>query len=116
MAGALGTLARYGTGVLVERHAVGIFPWPTFAVNMIGCFLFGLIYALAETRAGWSGDTRLIVLTGFMGAYTTFSTFAFHSAAFMRESQWWYAGANLISQNVAGVVLVLVGVAIGKTF
>jgi len=66
LAGALGTLARYGTGVLVERHATGIFPWPTLIVNMIGCFTFGLIYMLAEERFNWTGDIRVIILTGFL--------------------------------------------------
>lgn len=115
-AGALGTLARYGTGLLVERHATGFFPWPTFTVNMIGCFLFGAFYAFAEERTGWTGDTRLIVLTGFMGAFTTYSTFAFHTASFMRESQWLLVASNLLVQNVLGVALVLAGVAVGKLF
>ena len=114
LAGALGTLARYGTGVLVERHATGYFPWPAFAVNMIGCFLFGAFYAFAEERTGWTGETRLIVLTGFMGAYTTYSTFAFDSAAFMRESQWLLAATNILTQNILGVALLLIGVFVGK--
>lgn len=116
LAGALGTLARYGTGLLVERHAVGSFPWPIFTVNMIGCFLFGAIYAYAEDRTGWSGDTRVIILTGFMGAFTTFSTFAYGSAMFMRESQWMLAAANIVSQNVLGVILLLIGISVGKLF
>ncbi len=114
LAGALGTLARYGTGVLVERHATGYFPWPTLAVNMIGCFLFGAFYAFAEDRTGWTGETRLIVLTGFMGAFTTYSTFAFDSASFMRESQWLLAATNILTQNILGVALLLVGVFVGK--
>ncbi len=114
LAGAAGTLARYGTGVFVARHAVGVFPWPTFAVNMIGCFLFGAFYGFAEDRAGWTGDTRVIVLTGFMGAYTTFSTFAFNTSALMRDSQWFLAAGNLISQNVLGIVCILLGLVAGK--
>jgi len=114
-AGALGTLARFGTGLLVERYATGIFPWPTLTVNMIGCFCFGAFYAFAEERTGWSGETRLIVLTGFMGAFTTYSTFAFDSASFMRESQWLLAATNILTQNVLGIALLLVGVFVGKS-
>ena len=114
LAGALGTLSRYGAGLLVERHATGTFPWPTVIVNLLGCFLFGAFYAFAEERTGWTGETRLIVLTGFMGSFTTFSTFAFHTASFMRESQWWYATSNILVQNVLGVALLLVGVSVGK--
>ncbi len=115
-AGALGTLARYGTGLLVERHATGFFPWPTLTVNMIGCFLFGAFYAFAEERTGWTGETRVIVLTGFMGAFTTYSTFAFDTANFLRESQWLLAAANILTQNILGVALLLLGVFIGKLF
>jgi len=115
-AGALGTLARYGTGLLVERHATGFFPWPTLTVNMIGCFFFGAFYAFAEERTGWTGETRVIVLTGFMGAFTTYSTFAFDTANFLRESQWLLAAANILTQNILGVALLLLGVFIGKLF
>ena len=78
-AGAFGTLTRYGLGLFVERHATGVFPWPTFIVNMAGCFLFGLFYAMAEERVSWQGDVRIFVLTGFMGSFTTFSAFAFQT-------------------------------------
>ena len=114
LAGALGTLARYGTVVFVERHATGAFPWPVFTVNMIGCFLFGFVFAVAEQRAGWSVDTRLIVLTGFMGAFTTFSAFAHNSESLLRESQWVLAASNIVAQNVLGVLLLMAGVAAGK--
>ena len=114
LAGTLGTLTRYGTGVLVQRRATGYFPWPTFAVNMAGCFLFGAFYAFAEERSGWTGETRLVVLTGFMGAYTTYSAFAYDTAAFIRESQWLLAATNILAQNVLGVALLLIGIFVGK--
>ena len=60
-AGALGTLARYGCGVLVERHATGLFPWPTLLVNMTGCFLFGLLYSVSENQIHLEGEVRVIV-------------------------------------------------------
>ncbi len=83
---------------------------------MPGCFLFGAFYAFAEERTGWTGETRLIVLTGFMGALTTYSTFAFDTAAFMRESQWLLAASNILAQNVLGVALLFIGVFVGKLF
>lgn len=114
IAGGLGTLARYGAGVWVERHATGVFPWPTFAVNMVGCLLFGAFYAFAEQRAGWSGDVRVIVLTGFFGAFTTYSTFAFQSTELLLERSYSLALVNITGQNVLGVVFVLLGLQLGR--
>lgn len=103
--------------MLVDRQvAGGAFPWGTFAVNMIGCLLFGLVYAAMEARVGLAAEMRGIVLTGFMGAFTTYSTFAFQSAQLIEKSQWGLAAANIISQNVLGVVFVFAGFAMGRTF
>lgn len=101
--------------MLVDRQvAGGAFPWGTFAVNMIGCLLFGLVYAAMEARVGLAAEMRGIVLTGFMGAFTTYSTFAFQSAQLIEKSQWGLAAANIISQNVLGVVFVFAGFAMGR--
>jgi CrcB protein len=112
--GALGTLSRYALSGTVQRFCGEKFPWGTLAVNAIGCLLFGAVWALAEQRVVISGQTRLIVLTGFMGAFTTFSTFAFEAGELLRDSQWLLAGANLVGQNVLGVTCILVGLAIGR--
>ena len=113
-AGAVGTLARYGVSGLASRFNGGEYPWGTLAVNAIGCFLFGLVWMLAEDRMLISGRTRFIVLTGFMGAFTTFSTFAFETAAMARDSQWWMSVANVLGHNVAGLALVLLGMVVGR--
>ena len=113
-AGALGTLSRYGVAMFVDRNLQAVFPWGTVAVNMTGCFFFGLVYSFAEQRAALAGDVRGIVLTGFMGAYTTYSTFAFQSAQYIEKSQWALAAANIVSQNVLGVVCVFAGFFVGK--
>ncbi len=112
-AGALGTLARYSMAMFVDRQFPTAFPWAIFLVNMTGCLLFGVVYAMAEQRSELH-DVRGIVLTGFMGAYTTYSTFAFQSAQFMEKSQWGLAAANIISQNVVGILCVFAGFAIGR--
>ena len=114
VAGAAGSLARYGLTGLVQRLVSTAFPWGTFAVNAIGCLLFGFVWALAEERMIISGATRAMVLVGFMGAFTTFSTFAFETTQLLDDSQWLLAAGNLLLHNVAGVALVLVGIAVGK--
>ncbi len=113
-AGALGTLSRYGLGVLVEKWAGGPFPWGIFAANMLGCLMFGFVFEFTKARSDWSPDVQFVVLTGFMGAFTTFSTYAFQTSAFLRESQWGLAMVNITAQNVVGIACVFLGVALGK--
>src|SRR5258708_39493620 len=102
--GATGTLSRYWLDGLVLRFFGNAFPWGILAVNTLGCFLFGLIWPLAEERLIISGETRFIILTGFMGAFTTFSTFTFQTGEFMRDSQWLLAVVNIVVQIVLGLV------------
>jgi fluoride exporter len=112
LAGAAGTLARYWLSSLVQQ--VGAFPWGTFAVNMIGSFLFGVVWTLAEERMVISADTRLIILTGFMGAFTTFSTFMFETSNFLRQSQWLLAFGNIALQLLVGLACMFLGLAVGR--
>ena len=113
-AGALGTLARYGLSGAAHRVLGTGFPWGTMAANLLGAFLFGLVWSLAEDRMVISGETRLIVLTGFMGAFTTFSTFMFESGQLLKDGQYLYMGINLIAQNATGLVLLFAGLALGR--
>jgi CrcB protein len=114
VAGALGTLSRYALGGLVQHLCGDRFPWGTLAVNSLGCFLFGLVWVLAAERVRISPETRLIVLVGFMGAFTTFSTLVFETQTLMRDSQWLLAAGNYLGQSVLGVALLLLGMALGK--
>jgi len=116
LAGALGTLARYGLGSLVGRVFGGAFPWGTFAVNVFGCFLFGLVWSLTEGHMVISVETRAIVLTGFMGAFTTFSTFIFDTGKFVKASKWALAAGNLMSQVVIGLCCLFLGFGAGALF
>ncbi len=113
-AGALGTLARYGLAGLVQRLHDGGFPWGTLVVNALGCFLFGIVWTLAEERLVIGGELRLVVLVGFMGAFTTFSTYAFETSAMLRDAEWMLAAANALSQNVLGIICFFLGVAVGR--
>lgn len=113
-AGALGTLARYGLGGLVQRIAGGHLPWGTLFVNVLGCFLFGLIWTLADERLVISEEARLVVLGGFMGAFTTFSTFIFDTGGFVREAQWLLATGNVAIQTVTGLAFLFMGISAGR--
>ncbi|WP_461209975.1 fluoride efflux transporter CrcB [Desulfocurvus sp. DL9XJH121] len=114
LGGGCGALARYLVAGWAQRLAGSSFPFGTFTVNALGCLLFGFIWGLAENRAVLGPQARLLVLTGFMGAFTTFSTYAFESAGLLRAGQWAYALLNMVGQNVAGLVLVFAGLALAR--
>ena len=115
LAGAMGTLARYGVAGFVQKTHGTSFPWGTLAVNLIGCFLAGLLWTLFENRWSVSGETRAIILVGFMGAFTTFSAFILESGELMRSSEWMSAFANLALQNVLGFIALFAGIALART-
>src|SRR5260370_18979024 len=98
--GAVGTLARYWLSGAVQRISSTTFPWGTPAVNGSGCFLFGLVWALADERLLVSGHTRLILLVGFMGAFTTFSTSRFEARHMLVTPEWLFGFATFLVMNI----------------
>jgi CrcB protein len=116
LAGAVGTLARYGLSGLVGRSVGAAFPWGTVAVNLVGCLAFGLVWGLLESRISVSGQVRLMIFVGFFGAFTTFSTFAFETVRLLEDGQWLFAAGNVLLQTVVGLLAVIAGMAAGKFF
>lgn len=116
LAGAFGAVARYGLGGLVQRFTGVTFPWGTFVVNILGAFLFGLIWSLVEQRLVISVETRVIILSGFLGAFTTFSSFMFETSSLIGEAQWGLAVLNVGGQIVLGLAAMFLGLAIGRVF
>jgi len=112
--GVLGTLARYWLSGAVQRLVGADFPWGTWVVNILGCFLFGLVWVLAEERSLISGEMRVFILVGFMGAFTTFSTYIFESAQIAFDAQWMRLAANLVGQNLAGFAAFILGMTLGR--
>lgn len=114
IAGGLGALSRYGLSGLVQRYSGATFPWGTLAVNVIGCFVFGIIWAVATERMALSPDVRIIVLTGFLGSFTTFATFMSESHRLLADAEWMLAFANLGVTYVSGLGVFILGLAIGR--
>jgi len=115
VAGAIGTLSRYALAGFVQRLAGGVFPWGTLAVNGLGCFVFGVIWAMAGERLALGPELRTIVLVGFLGAFTTFSALISESGLLAMDSEWLWATANLLGQNVLGIVTFFLGLLLGRT-
>ena len=109
LAGGLGSLSRYGINTLTRSLYRGDFPLSTLAVNALGCLLFGLVQGWVE-KGGWlSPQQSLITCVGFLGAFTTFSAFAFETQGMIREARWGSMLAYVLLQNVLGVAFVILG-------
>lgn len=86
LGGALGSMARYGLSSLMIRQLDPFkFPWPTFCVNVLGCLCAGLFLAVSEHGDGVSAETRLLVVTGLLGGFTTFSAFGMETLSLIRR-------------------------------
>jgi fluoride exporter len=107
--GSLGALARYGIDVRIEQSADAVFPWSTFAVNLSGCFLVGVLIGALVDRHHTPEWVRLGLVVGFCGAYTTFSTFAQETLALIGERFAALAILNSAASIALGVVAVFVG-------
>ena len=108
-AGAAGALCRYGLAGVVQSGLGARFPWGTLAVNLVGCFVAGVLLGLFESRWALSGEARVIVFIGFLGAFTTFSGFMLETAELARDAQWLSAAGNVVLQNVLGAVVLYGG-------
>lgn len=111
--GALGVNARYWLGVWMSRWVSPQFPWATVTINVSGSFAIGVLATLLDR---WSPHShlRLLVLVGFLGGYTTFSTFAFESLTLWERGETGLALANLAGSVVAGLVAVTLGVGLAR--
>jgi len=107
--GSLGAVSRYGTALLAARLIGTRFPWGTLLVNLIGCFLIGVSFALVERTNLLSPSARLFFMTGFLGALTTFSTFALETVNAVRGETLLIAFMNFFINNAAGLGLVILG-------
>jgi CrcB protein len=114
VAGAFGALARYGLEGLVSRRWPGAFPLGTFVVNISGAFAIGFLFVLLTERVSVDPWVRPTVTIGFLGAYTTFSTFSFESYRLLEDGAIGLALANTLGSLAAGLVAVYLGVAAGR--
>jgi len=113
-AGALGALARYGVTLAALRWLGEDFPYGTLCVNLAGCFLLGVLAELTMEDAGLAPQTRAILGTGFLGAFTTFSTFGMDTYRAMQAGAWGVAASNVAINVVGGIILVAAGVALAS--
>jgi fluoride exporter len=113
VASALGGLARYLMGGVIANRSGG-FPWETFIVNITGAFVLGFLFTLFSDRLVVEPWLRTALLIGFLGSYTTFSTWTLESYRLIEDGAHAYALANLLGSLVAGVLATYAGVVLGR--
>lgn len=108
--GSVGAVARY----LVSLGAIRLFgtgfSWGTFSVNMVGCFMIGVTFALVDRLPLLTPSVRLLFMTGFLGALTTFSTYALEVVEAIRGGGFAAAATTCLAHNIGGIGLVLAGI------
>ena len=102
--GALGTTARYQLGGAVQQLTSPYFPYGTFAVNVLGCMLFGVVAGLADERFVVGPTGRAFLLIGVIGGFTTFSSYTFETLQLVRAAEIARAVVNMAGQVVGGLV------------
>jgi CrcB protein len=115
VAGSIGALARYGLDGLISRNAPASFPWGTFAVNVSGSFVLGLLFVLLFERYRPDPWLRSALTIGLLGAYTTFSTFSLETYRLAEDGAYGLALANVVGSVSAGLTAVYAGVVVGRT-
>jgi fluoride exporter len=113
LGGVAGALLRYVTSGAINQFMGVSFPYGTFMVNMVGSFLIGLLWGLSEEIAV-SPNLRLFLFVGFLGSFTTFSTFTLETMNYLRDNNARTAIANILISNIVGIILVFTGILISK--
>jgi len=107
--GAFGAIARYQVAAMVQARVPVGFPYGTFLVNVSGCLIMGFVTALLTDRLVVHPNWRYLSPIGFIGAYTTFSTFELETFRAVSEGAWPIAAANVIGSCIAGYLALWAG-------
>lgn len=108
--GFIGSIARYLLGGWVLHHTLaGKFPWSTFVVNVLGCLLIGVLSGMIERLEWFTPQMRLLLLTGLLGGFTTFSAFGLETVFLLRRGEPWIAAAYVLASVLACIFAVWLG-------
>ncbi len=110
LGGAFGSVARYLLSSLTMRwayaHNLSGFPWGTLVVNILGCAAIGVLAVLIERASSFNAELRLLLITGVLGGFTTFSSFGLDTWYLMRKGEWLYATAYVSASVGVGIFMV----------
>ena len=114
ISGGMGTIARYALAGIVYQIAGSRFPYGTLVVNWLGCFLAGFLLVLSEEKFLLNPSFRLMTMIGFLGAFTTFSTFMVETGNLAQDGEWLSAFGNVVLSVCVGFLIFQAGVLVGK--
>ncbi|MCK9418968.1 MAG: fluoride efflux transporter CrcB [Nitrospirae bacterium] len=113
--GFLGAISRYGVALWIGQRWGRNFPLGTFLINISGSFLIGLLMSLFTERFMVNPQWRLLLIVGFLGAYTTFSTFEYETGTLMKDGEWLIAMLNVMLSVIVGFMALKLGEVIAKS-
>jgi len=113
LGGALGAVARYLASGWLQDWSRSFFPWGTMGVNVAGSLLLGFALVWLQGTVA-SAEVRALITIGFLGSFTTFSTFSYETVAMLRDGEWWRAGGYAAGSLALGLVAVAAGAAIAS--
>ncbi len=114
LAGSLGALSRYGLSGATQRLSGAGFPFGTLLVNVLGCLMIGFIMQVGLNTDIIPRSLRTIITIGFLGAFTTFSTFSYETVSFMQDGAWLQASLNILANLILCIGATIIGMACGR--
>jgi CrcB protein len=113
--GFVGSVARYLVAILFSSQVSSVFPFATLTVNIVGCFLIGILFALSDRGNVLSPEWRILLTTGFCGGFTTFSTFSYESLRLMQDGEYLYLAAYVFVSVFVGLAATYVAITLVRS-
>lgn len=114
LGGAIGSICRWTIGLVSNRALGDHFPWGTVFANLIGCFIIGIAFEIITNRMGDSPHVRALVITGFLGGFTTFSSFSLESMNLLQRGEPVLAILNIAASVTVSLAFVFLGFHLAK--
>ena len=114
LGGAVGSMLRYAVQKFFQAQTAAAFPTGTLLVNIVGCFLIGILWSMISRSLTWNEEMKLLLMTGFCGGFTTFSAFTLEGIGLLKENKTALFFIYLTASVVGGLMATFIGIRIFK--